>query len=282
MPLVYKNVITGKQIDSAVKAKTSSFSGKGAEGAGVIMWQTALDKIYNDFDTVFANSMMLWLKTTQVTFPPAITMLIQAILPEYKLKSLAVPSGKTLNDTIKSKTSKMQGPAAMAAGVINWTEFCTQVGKDLLDKTPDAIVKACADKIPLVSPGFTSPPMVAALAPAPPTYIGLKPELLKTLLTPFMTTGIKALGPIMDTTIKATTSALSGTGAMVAGALMWEEVLNILIPALNIEYTTQVILFMTQSLGAWMTPLVGGLPLIVPTMIPTPGVLALPATNTLV
>jgi hypothetical protein len=282
MPLVYKPVVTGKVIDTAIKAQCSTISGQAATQIGPKMWTAALQELYKDFDTVLSLSLQTYLSMTSVIFPPAIPTTIKAILPMLNMTSMASASASSLDAAIKSQTASMTGSGAMAAGVIVQQELCSQIGKDLLKVLPDAIVNACADKIAVVPPGFTSPPMVASLAPGKPIYKGLIPATLKGLLTPYLGIAIKTLGTKVDADVKAQTSQLSGSAASVAGELTWNAVLTNLTTAINTELSTKLPLFMAQSIGAWMTPLGPGTPLIPPAMAPTPGATSLPAICILV
>lgn len=281
MPLLYSPAVTGKNINEAIQASTSSLTGTSGSGAGDLTWQNSLNKLYTDFDTTLATSLQTFLMTTKVIFPPAIPMLIQAILPALNMTSLSSGSGSLLSANIKSQTSSLTGPSGSAAGSIIWTEFCGQVGTDLLASVPAAVCLCCANKIPIVSAGFMAPPMVASLAPAPPIYKGLIPATLTGLLTPYMTTGIKTLGPMIDVAAKAKTSSLTGEAGKNAGILVWNTVLEILAPAITLELSTKLSLFMAMSIGAWMTTPSPGLP-ILPNGNPTPGASSLPAINVLV
>ena len=281
MPLIYQQSITGTAIDAAVKAKTSTLSGASASGAGVITWQTVLQLLYTDFDTTLATSLMTYMQTTIATFPPGIPVPFSGvILPMTNLTPMSSASGSTLDGTIKAQTSTMTGSAGAGAGVIVWSEFCGQIGTDILNMIPAAVCLACAAAVPLVPPGFAAPPMIGSLAPAPPIYVGLVSAILTGLMTPFCTGLIRALGPQIDAAVKGATSTMSGASASGAGAIVWDTALGILIPAITLELSKDIALFFTQSVGIWMTTPVPGNPLILG--VPTPGGAPAPATLLLV
>jgi len=247
-----------------------------SDKCGEEMWIKSLNKLYTEFDGNMAKAIHTWILTAQVIFPPGIAVPMTAKPLKIDLLSLHKKSASKLDKAIKGKTAKLTGPATMTAGKINWEEMCTQIGKDFLEKYPKAVVTACANCISIVPPGVISLPNAGNLAPLPPIYSGLKDSLLKTTMQPFFGGTIKAQGAIIDTTIKAATSAMSGAGASGAGVIVWNTVLKILLPVLITELSNATRIFFTQSVGAWKTPPGPGNPVII--AVPTPGVISLPAT----
>jgi len=278
MPLSYNATVTGSVIDSAIKAKTSSMTGEASKESGKILWETVLELLYTDFKTTLAQSIMLYLQSAQVIFLPSIPVPMMAIMPIINLQHK--PSATLLYNTIINQTSILRKNAIQSAGAIIWTEFCKQVGQDILNNFPEPICRACDSAVTLVPMGFMAPPMISSFSPAPPIYTGLQSSILKGLMTGFFGTLIASLGPSIDSAIKAKTSLIQNKNISQAGAIVWNTILEILIPAITLQLGTAIQLFLTQSVGIWQTTPVPGLPWIPAgpgVFIPTPGISPSPA-----
>ena len=276
MPLSYNPGIDGSAINSFIQGMTSQLKGEMTTDAGSMVWTGALTQIYGDFDLTLSQSIMTYISSAQIIFPPAITVPMVPMMPLPMMSSLVSDSADSIDSAIKSQTSNLKGPATSSTGTVVWTEFCKQVGKDLLAQMPDAICTACGIAVVVVAPGFAAPPMTMSLAPAPPIYKGLQSSQLKNFMQPWFEGGILALGPQIDSMIKGKCSTLQGDGTSSAGDDVWGSVLDVMMPMIALNLGLAIQLFFSASIGVWGTTPVPGMPLI--TGAPTPGGVSAPGT----
>ena len=192
---------------------------------------------------------------TVATFAPVVApVLVKPIMPN--MTSLASGSASALDKTIKSQCSGLTGESASQAGKIIWQLFYKQVGIDILKMLPPAIIMACTPFIPLVPPGFMSPPVTSSIKPGPailsPGFI--LPNLVLQM-TPYCTSTLSSLGPTTDNNIKGSLSSLSGEAASQSGSKVWDIMLLDLGTSLQMNLNIIISSYVSSSGSGFTCPL---------------------------
>jgi len=265
--LNYLPVVTGAEIDAAIKVKSNV-----QPYEGFYLYEEMLKLFYVDLDTTLTTSIETFLLGAEVTFlpmPPVKITRSPVITPSILTKPLS--SAKTIDSNIKSQTAK--SPPSPSMGKVVWIEVLTQIGLDIIEIYPKAVNDSLMSGSVTVPAMAASPPVVGIFAPVPGIlmvpYVAAQ---LKTMISSVLSKGkLKPLANSMDSAVK-TIGQQCGENYASMGTKIWDKFLEILCPYLDTQIEKQIKLFVTiPGLNFFIPPALPGLPLIPPAMVPTIG-----------
>lgn len=255
MPVIfsYTPTVTGAQVNSAVQAATAALP---PASAGPVVWGTALQQIYADFDSMLGLSMDSAILGGMINFPPFIppSMPLPWAPVALTFSALAQASGTAIDGAIKAQTSSMQGSAQAGAGMIVWSEFLKQVYNDICTVIP-----------PLIATGMNSllgklvvqmfPPFMVGAPSSPLLMMPWMPTMLQGLLMSVLNPGTAlGMGAALDATIKAKTSAKTGTAHNTTGIDVWQSAIDQLKTDLMLSIGTNLPIFVMTGGKYWVQP----------------------------
>lgn len=167
----YQATLTGQQATGAIHSKTASAP---PAQAGVIVWQTFLELLYQDITTSFATTWGSSLSSAIPIFPPASpspSTFVPAPL-QMNLISLSSSSGSKIDSQSKASTSSMPDPAAGDAATIIYSTALQTIYTDIVNMFSQAASTALNSSLITANPSAPAPSMLVA-----PTPISAKPPV---------------------------------------------------------------------------------------------------------
>lgn len=265
----YKPAITGSIMDSYIKSSCSALDAQ-RTNVGLKVWEYALQKLYEDFNTTLKTAIMTYLSQAEIIFIPAGPSPItwgQLNLSAFKSKVKITAA----NIDTQGKAA-CAGKPAQLCGPIMWETAYKNIFLDICPIVANAVALSGNTATTIVPAGAIAPPHVGTTAPAPATLtVQFVPAMLQGLLTSTLSPiTAKSLGTATDSQGK---SSCAGKPAPACGAIMWDVFLLKLSTQLNTDLQKHIKTYL-QSVPRFTvtagTP--GTNPAPPPPVLPTAGV----------
>ena len=282
--LGYKETISGKIIDTAVKANKNlpptSFTGDK-------VWKAVLTEVYKDFDNKLTSDIRNYIMTATVEWQTIAGVGIKTpVLPGPLVTTIsakATPSSFSIDSSITGNLKNRPNTKASLSsmGYEVWWEVFDQIGKDLLQIYPAAINTALLSAIVIVPPGVLNPPAISTLSPTKAINIVpyIQSQLKSKLESDFNRGSWMPKAQELDSKIKGEVQNSSNEKSAMEqiGEKIWNNFLEVLIPYVDEKFEKHIKDFMTTpGINWWIPPgTVGNSPI----GIPIPGG-TMPGTTT--
>lgn len=218
--------ITGKMIDSQIKASTSSIPDPSQTGK--IAWSIVTQLIYSDLDVNLSSNVSTFLNSMTVTYGgfPSVAIVPPAV---FNFSALASSHGKIIDTNGKTKTTTLPPSAVLKSGELMMQTAFETIYAGLPSVIATAVSSALVGSTSIVPPGSAvlagvpGPGVVAAPVPALVIPSVWTPVTLSTLLSAAFLPKAIPSGTKVDTSGKAKTATIAASAVSSAGAILWEE-----------------------------------------------------------